>query len=182
MGDGGGADSLSRITQRTALTALIAATLWSPAARSENAMSVDAPLCKQVSVRIAENTKAKFVRFSKNRTGVFFHHPAFGEIVLSCANRYFLNVSLSTESPYPDDLWFYIAAEAGRAIAGLDVEITEVAVRSCHKAAVLDESGIGYAEILDTHIECFAKTDPAGSSISFFLRDAENNKVLGNPE
>lgn len=141
---------------------------------------VDAPLCKLISMHVVENAHANFDHFSPLRTGVFFTHPLAKDVVLDCSSRLFLSLYISTSSPYPNDLWFSFAAEAGRAISTTTAQVVEDALRRCHKQALADQSGIGMAQIPGAELDCQIWMDIPSFSVSVFLRDEINNKIFGD--
>jgi hypothetical protein len=146
----------------------------------DDATSVDAPLCKSISSKVQQLTHATFDHFSTDRTAVYFSHPLAKNIVVGCQSRLFLNVSIETDVPYPSDQWFYLAALAGTAITNLPEEKLEADIRACQRQALADSTGNSDANDMGVRLGCAASTDPAGTSISFFLRDAINNQVMGD--
>lgn len=179
---GGNATSRTTVTAALLIASALAAGLLPGEARAGDAMNVDSPLCKSIAAKLAERTHANFSHFGPNRTGVFFDHPYARDITISCSSRAFLNIEISTGSPYPNDLWFTLVSLAAGAISDSSSEQTESVVRKCQKEALMEPAGVGYGEIHDAHIECSVHTDPPETLIAVFLRDAENNKILGKPE
>lgn len=154
------------------LTAVAVFNTASHAAADER--RIDTPLCKQTAFKIVENTKAAFHHFGSTGKSVWFSHPMARSIILDCGNPVFLNVSVETMSPFPDDLWFWLAAEAGNSISSASPEQINPVIMDCQKEALLSGDGVAYREMPKAHIECYATTSPERSAIYFFSNIADD--------
>jgi hypothetical protein len=135
---------------------------------------VDHPECKDITARLIQFTNAEFERFSPLADNVFLRQAIAGEIVLSCTSHRLTGVSLSWENAYPSNNWFAIAADAGRAVSGVDSKSLELAIRKCHRTALKDKSELFDLEINNARIECQAFTrDGGGVTVSVWINDHE---------
>lgn len=143
----------------------------SPAAASaKQKMSVHNPLCKQITMSVVEKTQSSFERYNGTETVVFLHNPIASSVAVSCLSRPFLHVVVGADSPFPDDTWFYVAAQAASAMSPDSLEHIEQTLRSCHREALKEDGSPGYGEITDAHIECYSYSEDKITTAYIYLK------------
>ncbi|MDA9505854.1 hypothetical protein XI09_14665 [Bradyrhizobium sp. CCBAU 11386] len=125
--------------------------------------SAETPECKEITARIIERTNTHFDHFSPSGGSVFFKRP---DMVLICGPKFVTYVSLNWDaSGFPPADWFVLAATAGNAVTGADLEKLEAAAHRCHRAALRDTGEQAAVALPNATVGCQAFTRDGGGVI-----------------
>jgi hypothetical protein len=134
---------------------------------------VDSAECKEITARLLEATNAMFDRYGLTRSTIFLKHPnpIITDMVLSCGfpcsssaakNHHYTGIGLAFEGAFPPNGWFAVAAKAGRAVTGENIEVLDQGMRQCQREALKSETESADLETPNARIECQAFTHDGG--------------------